>query len=52
MGSGVQRFHSSLDYIWDAHLLPKRQLRRPIPKFGAKLAIIWNNELLYEEFGS
>jgi hypothetical protein len=35
---------SSPDCIWDAHLRESVSLVRPNPKFGAKLAIIWENE--------
>jgi hypothetical protein len=47
MGSKVQGFKvppSSLDCIWNAYLRENRQLRQAYPKFGAKLAIIWQNE--------
>jgi hypothetical protein len=51
-GSGVQKFHSrrwtTLGMrIFDKSISPFR----PVPKFGAKLAIIWENELLCENFG-
>ena len=54
-GLKVQRFKvpfSSLDYNWDAYLGQKCQLRQIYSKFGAKLAIIWKNEHLYQDVGS
>jgi hypothetical protein len=55
MGSKVQGFKvppSSLDCIWNAYLRENRQLRQAYPKFGAKLAIIWQNEHFNGDFGS
>jgi hypothetical protein len=54
---GFKRFRGSRLYsrAWTAfgkRIYDKSvSLVRPIPKFGAKLAILWENELLCEDFG-
>ena len=42
-GSGFKVPFLSLDFIWNAYLREKRQLRQAQSKFEASLAIIWEN---------
>jgi len=47
MGSKVQWFKvpfSFLDWIWDAYLRESVSFLKSNPKFGVKLAIIWEHE--------
>jgi hypothetical protein len=53
-GSKVQGFKgafSSLDWIWDAYLQTSVSFVRPNPKFGVKLAIIWEMSNFNEDCG-
>jgi hypothetical protein len=44
MVQGFKVAFSFPDYIWDAYLRETASFVRANPKFGAKLAIIWENE--------
>jgi len=53
-GSKVQGFKvafSSPDWIWDAYLQTSISFVRPNPKFGVKLAIIWEMIFFNEDCG-